>query len=178
MDPETVARLRCKIGEHELEVEGPTTFVVEQMDRWAKLAGLTPPTPVVETNSGSRPVVLVSELGTPPKLEELFTIDPAKKLIVPRVFSPGRRRNPDAALMILYGYRHLFPDMAMVPRSAFQTALAASGCRVARLDKVLQRHLDEGRIRRAGTRARTFYALTFPGEERAAALVREFYVPK
>ncbi len=178
MDAEVVAKLRCKIGEYELELEGPAPFVVEQMDRWAKLAGLTPATPLVEPNAASRHAVSLPAPGTPPKLEELFTVDAARRLIVPRVFSRGRRRNPDAALMILYGYRHLLPDMAMVPRSAFQAALAASGCRVARLDKVLQRHLDEGRIRRAGTRARTFFALTLPGEERAAALVREFYVPK
>lgn len=175
-----LTRARYKIGEHELEIEGPTAFVDQHVERWARLAGLVsaPAAPVVETVDPTQQPVFSVEAPTAPTLAELFHFDAAKKLVVPRVVSPGRRRNSAAALLILYGYRQFLPKTPSVGASLFKDALAASGCQISRLDRVVERHLEAGLISKSGSRKREFYALTVAGEQRALALLRAHGAPK
>ncbi len=175
MAEEALARLRYKIGEHELEIEGPTGFVSQQVERWARLTGLAPavdPPSRDPVDPAQQPVFPASPASSP-TLADLFHLDAARKLVVPRVVSPGRRRNADAALLVLYGYRLLLPQAAPVSGALFRAALAAAGCRVTRLDRVLERHIKAGLVAQSGTRKRCLYALTVSGEQRAMALARE-----
>ena len=112
MATDAVARMRCRIGEHELEVEGPTAFVAEQVDRWARLAGLAtaPPTPPREPRDSVLLSGVATELGTPAKPADLFHFDQGKRLVVPRLLRRGRRPSAEAALLILYGYRIFVPE--------------------------------------------------------------------
>lgn len=170
-----LARLRCRIGEHELEIEGPTAFVDRQVERWARLAGLVPAAdpPSRDPADPAQQPVFPDRPAPSPTLADLFHCDASRKLVVPRVVSPGRRRNADAALLVLYGYRLLLPQVAVVSGATFRTAPAAAGCRVTRLDRILERHIAAGLVTRSGTRKRDLYALTLAGEQRAMALVRE-----
>lgn len=175
-----LARVRYKIGEHELEVEGPTEFVDQHVERWAALAGLVsaPAAPAVDSVDPTQQPVFSVEPPAAPTPADLFHFDAAKKLVVPRVVTPGRRRNSDAALLILYGYRQFLPNTPTIGASLYKDALAASGCRISRLDRVVERHLEAGLISKSGSRKREFYALTVAGEQRALALLRAHGAPK
>ncbi len=181
MADEAIAKVRYRIGEHELEVEGPPLFVDRHVERWAKLTGLAlAGEPAAPPDDPVGPLQQPLFAATPARtitLADLFTFDPSRNLVATRILSPGRRRNPDAALVILYGYRLLLPQAPLVSSALFKSAFAASGCRVTRLDKVLERHLAEGLIRKTGSRKRELFTLTVSGEQRAAALVREFCGP-
>ena len=173
------ARVRYRIGEHELEIEGPTAFVDRQVERWVRLTGLAPapdPAPHDAADPARQPVFPASPTPAP-TLADLFRFDPARKLVVPRIVSPGRRRNTAAALLTLYGYRLLLPQTPVVSSALFRTALASAGCRISRLDRILQRHIEAGLVTKSGTRKREFFALTVSGEQRAITLARELCVP-
>lgn len=178
MTTESVARLRFKIAEHEIEIEGPPGFVAQHVERWAQLAGLANP-PASALREPADPVREPLFQANPPAAPtpaDLFHFDATRKLVVPRVVSRGRRRNGDAALLVLYGYRLFLPHTPTVPASLFRDALAASGCRVARLDRVIEPHLDAGLISKSGSRKRETYTLSVAGEQRAKAIILEHYV--
>jgi len=158
-----VVKLRMKIGVHEFEAEGPRDLVTAQLETWKQLAGLD----AAGTADGRT-------AAADPALRALFTADAEQKLIRLRVSPGGQRRNADAALLILYGYHTWFAatDDEEVPATRLKAALAASGHRPKRLDRVLAPHLAAGLVLKGGRHRHETYALTMPGRQHAAALAR------
>jgi hypothetical protein len=156
-------KLRMKIGVHELEAEGPRDVVMAQLDIWTRLAGL-PPAAAADRVAGDGD----------PALRSLFTVDAAQQLITLRASLNGQHRNADAALLLLYGYQTCLGGNgeAEVPAARLRAALAASGHRLKRPDRALTPHLIAGLVRKGGRHKHETYALTTPGSQRAAALVR------
>jgi hypothetical protein len=76
--------------------------------------------------------------------------------------------------LILYGYRTWFAatDDEEVPATRLKAALAASGHRPKRLDRVLASYLAAGLVLKGGRHRHERYALTMSGRQHAAALAR------
>jgi len=93
-------KLRMKIGLHEFEADGPSEVVLAQVETWKQLAGLTaPPTNL----SAAAPAAGDSD----PALRQLFGVNADQKSITLRATLGGRRRNANAALLLLYGHGSL-----------------------------------------------------------------------
>jgi hypothetical protein len=157
-------KLRMKIGAHELEAEGPRDLVMAQLEIWSRLAGL-PPAPSTADRSAQ---------PADPDLASLFRVGPGRQTIALRARLGGRTRNADAALLLLYGHPRLLggDSGAEIPAIRLRAAVAASGHRVQRLDRVLTHYVSSGLVRKAGRPRHETYALTPAGIQRAAALVR------
>lgn len=164
MPPAERVKLRMRIGLHELEAEGPRDLVMAQLAIWARLAAL--PTAAAAAAPAND--------GDDPALRRLFNVDAERKLVTLRAALAGQKRNADAALLLLYGYRTFLGggDGTEVPTVRLQTAVAASGHRVQRLDRALMRYISAGLIQKGGRYKRVTYGLTASGAQRADALVR------
>ena len=161
-------RLRMKIDAHEFEAEGPRDAVVAQLETWKHLAGLASRTP-------ASVAAAVSAAGDPdPALGQLFAVDADQKLVTLRASLRGRRRNANAALLLLFGCGTLVAagNGAEVAPARLAAALRASGYRLKRVDRALAPHLAAGFVQRGGRRKQPTYTLTVSGHQYAAALVR------
>ena len=157
-------KLRMKIGAHELEAEGPRDVVMAQLEIWSRLAGLSP------ASSTANRMVQPADSD----LAGLFTVDRDRQAIALNAPLGGRTRNADAALLLLYGHPRLLggDGGAEIPAVRLRAAVAASGHRVQRLDRVLTHYVSSGLVRKAGRPRHETYALTPAGMQRAAALIQ------
>jgi hypothetical protein len=157
-------KLRMKIGAHEIEAEGPRDVVMTQLEIWSRLAGLPSASSSADRSAQSAEADLAA----------LFTVDRDRQAIALNARLGGRTRNADAALLLLYGHPRLLggDGGAEIPAVRLRAAVAASGHRVQRLDRVLTRYVSSGLLRKAGHPRRETYALTPAGIQRAVALVR------
>lgn len=155
-------KLRMKIGLHEFEAEGPRDVVMAQLDIWTRLATLSATTDADRAGAAA------------PALRDLFHVDKTRQLITLRANVAGRRRNADAALMLLHGFQTCLggDGTASVPAARLNAALAASGHRLKRPGRVLTSYVAAGLVRRGGRHKHETYALTLPGAQHAAALVK------
>lgn len=158
-----VVKLRMKIGVHEFEAEGPPDLVTAQLETWKHLAGLDAAAATADGRTAA---------GGDPALRALFAADAEQKLIRLRVRPSGQRRNADAALLILYGYHTWFTasEDEAVPATRLKAALAASGHRPKRLDRVIAPHLAAGLVSKSGRHRHATYALTISGRQHAGSL--------
>ena len=160
-------KLRMKIGLHEFEADGPSEVVLAQVETWKQLAGLTaPPTNL----SSAAPAAGDSD----PALRQLFGMNADQKSITLRATLGGRRRNANAALLLLYGHGSLTAasNGAEMAPAQLGAALHASGYPLKRLDRALAPHVSAGLIHKGGTHKHTTYALTPAGHQYATELVR------
>lgn len=169
-----VLKLRMKIGAHEFEAEGPHDVVTAQFAAWKALAGFAS-APHEQTAAAPPHNLASTSPDTDPMLTKLFAVDAAQKLITLRIRLSGHRRNADAALLILYGYRSAFAadDGARVPAARLKAALAASGYSPKRVDRAVAPHVAAGFVRKDGRHMHEAYALTTPGSQYAANLARQ-----
>ena len=165
MPASDIVKLRMKIGEHEFEAEGPANLVAAHFETWKQLAA-------VGATTARRDASDIE--GPDATLRNLFTVDATQKSVTLRVKLLGRRRNADAALLILYGHRKWLAndggEELTMPR--LSAALAASGYRLTRVDRAIAPHLDAGLVRKGGPHKKLTYAMTAAGEQYAAGLAR------
>ncbi len=172
-------KLRMKIGVHEFEAEGPHELVSAQVERWLRAAGLGT-TPVDGRPAAADDRALRVSAGEPAgaaadaTLKTLYRVDPEQQLITLRVRVNGRRRNADAALLLLHGFDTCLGagEGSATPAVRLRAALAASGHRLGRVDRALAPYVVAGLVCKAGRHKHETYALTAPGTRRAVALAR------
>src|SRR5438105_153407 len=98
-------RLKVKIGPHEFEAEGPPESVAAQFEAWQSLVtamgGASPKEQEPQDNANAN-----DRQTSPGELPNIFKVDRAKRFVTLRVFpATGERRDADALLLILYGYK-------------------------------------------------------------------------
>ena len=150
-------KLRMKIGVHEFEADGPRDVVLAHLDTWMRAAGLRP------AGTGATDA---------PAPGRLFGVDAARQLVTLRVRIDGRRRNADAALLLLHGFETCLGDgnATGVAATRLREAMSASGYRLQRLDRTLAPYVTAGLVQKAGRHKHESYSLTESGGRRAVAL--------
>jgi hypothetical protein len=169
-DPQV--KLRMQIGANKLEVEGPTAVVAAMLMEWKQLAGLVPAaaTPSAEENAAAAQKAEIDA-----KIASLFAVDPQRELLTLCRAPRGKRRNGEAALLLLYGYSLRSGNSTDgVPGRHLFAALRASGLRFQRLDRVVASYIADGLLRRHGIHLQERYALTDAGRQHAEKLALAF----
>jgi len=168
-----VVRLRVKIGSHELEVEGPRQVVATHFATWQQLLAAHLPGEWPAKLPPRENAADATAAGDEKVIGDLFAVDRQRNLITLRV-SPAS--DADAALLLLYGFRQCGVDDGQeLLATRLQAALAASGCRRARLDRTLARHQAARLVKKTGHRKGSTYELTPAGCQRAEDLMRALH---
>lgn len=156
-------RLRLRVGPNELEVEGSREFVESQIDAWKHLF----------SQSAS------SEVGKPPesspdRAEEtgvgaVFSVNEERSMVSLTVQPRGDQREADAALLILYGFKTLADEDAVLV-GRIKDALEESGFRPGRIDRILAPHVKSGLVLKSGQGKGGRYRLSNTGVSSARDL--------
>jgi len=112
-----VLKLRMKIGAHEFEADGAREVVLAQLESWKHLAGLI-------TDAQSSLAAAGSADANDPAVHQLFSVSADRTSITLRATLRGRRRNANAALLLLYGCDTLSTGKAEIPRPSLPSPCA------------------------------------------------------
>ena len=157
-------KLRVKIGEREFEAEGQPDVVAARFEEFRAIAEGT-------IASIARPTHAVQP-PSHPSARGIFRLNPNSHTISLRIPPQGEDRQPNAALLILWGY-HVLRGEEEVAVTRITDALRQSGVPVARLDRVLGRYSKQQMVLKAGQGKGGRYRLTNQGLARAEALAQE-----
>ncbi|MGH9545082.1 MAG: hypothetical protein ACRD23_07685 [Terriglobales bacterium] len=165
-------KLHIKVGPHEFQGEGPEDTVKKNFEDWKSMIASITVMENVKSASGQSPVGgNVSAPLDGPHASRLFLLDDKKGLVTLRVLPRGEDRLPDAALLILLGFRQL-KDQDEVLVTQLKPALKQSGCGDKRVDSVVGKYLRDGLINKGGIAKGGRYSLTNSGIEKATSLAR------
>ena len=155
-------RVRIRIGEHELEAEGPPEDVNAQVLTFLRLLGR-------DDLVGLKPSAAAS-ISVPRRHEE-----DVRKLtsVAGRTVSLNASSGSvgEDVLLLLLGQLQLLGNAAVAGNEIME-GLRASGHRIPRADHILKRHAGTGHIVVTGKRRRRRYRLTTDGLERASNIAR------
>ena len=147
------SRLKIKIGENELEVEGATDFVQRQFDAFKRLVAVTTGQTQLSEDQAPTPISwdkIIRQRG--------------------RILSlSAQAKVEDAVLILLLSHRH-FRKNDNVTGSEIMNGLRDSGIEVPRADAVLLKHATAGRVIVNGRRRGRRYRLSAAGAERATQI--------
>ncbi len=182
-------KLRVKIGVHEFEGEGPTEQITSLYNDWLeRIASQPTEPPTTQTLSKQKPVIpaeKVTEVRTGDGytgMLDIFEMDEARDLCKLVVHPPaGDTRDPDAILLVLYGYRKCGNQGSGTPRvnvTKVKQSLDISGIGVARVDRAAKPYLDSRYILKAGRGKGGVYELTVTGLARAEELANRLFAER
>jgi hypothetical protein len=161
------AKVRVKIGEHEFEAEGTPESVQAQFEAFqsilsslgSKVASMAPatstPTPVEKGNPAHVP------------LERIMRVQGRVVSLTVMPASVG-----DAALLILLGNKDLRNNETATGQE-IGDGLAQSGRPVPRVDRVMEKMIEEAHVLKSGFKRATRYRLSNSGLSKALAVARE-----
>ena len=149
------SRLKIKIGESELEVQGETEFVQRQFDEFKRLLAI-----------GHQAELPAEDNGHPPISWE--------KIIRRRgrILSLSAPATVEEAVLVLLLSHHHFRKEEDVTGSEIMNGLRDSGIEVPRADTALLKHAKAGSVIVNGRRRSRRYRLSAAGAELAAQFAR------
>jgi hypothetical protein len=173
-----IFKLRVKIDGQEFEAEGPAELVRGQFEAFRAMmqetrrragAGL------LRQNGNDVPAqeIETRKMDAPTHREglvDLFRVAASPRALSLRQLPAGKTPEADAALLLLFGYQRLRNEDD-VPATTLNAALAQSGCRTIRLDRILKAYLNDRSIVRTGRGKGGRYRLTNLGLHKAEDLM-------
>jgi hypothetical protein len=163
-------KIRVKIGDHEFEAEGPTDTVQSQFEVFKELISSIP-------RASETPKIIEAEYVEPNK-DVIVThshVDVAKVLHVSgRVVSLTAlpKSAEDAALLIMLGHKDLRNNVSVTGQE-IGDGLAQSGRPVLRVDRIMEKALEEALVLKTGIKRGTRYRLTNQGLGKALNVAKD-----
>jgi hypothetical protein len=178
------SRTRLKIGVHELEVEGPTIVVQEQVKKFLELVATLPPeqvSPPVTVPTESKPMTATIATPSPvvsPSAVSIHSADVNLDKIMRvdnRVISlTARPDNAESAiLLLLYGQKMLRQNDGVTGAEVMEGITATGGLDVPRVDRLLEKMGRDGDVIVIGERRGKRYRLTNTGLTKARSVASQ-----
>jgi hypothetical protein len=173
------SKLKLRIGIHEFEADGPPELVKEQLQAFKELiASHTPaaPEPLIRTAVGiSVGAGTASAVGVdappadaaPEMLQRIMRVDDRVVSLTIRA-----RTIDEAVLLLLYGQKMLRGNDSVTGAEVME-GLTATGARVSRVDRLLEKAGDIGDAIVLGVGRAKRYRLTNAGAAKARAIAAE-----
>jgi hypothetical protein len=163
-------RIKVRIGDHEFEAEGPPELVQAQFEAFRELIKSNP----IQRNE-SPLTTETAEITSVPgptaqshvKLEKIMAVDGR---VVSLTALPASTE--DAALLILLGNKDMRNNLTVTGQE-IGDGLAQSGQLVARVDRIMEKHISDALVLKLGLGRGTRYRLTNQGLARALTIARE-----
>jgi len=163
-------RIKVRIGDHEFEAEGPPELVQAQFEAFRDLIKSSP-VQRIESPSPTETTEVVSALtataSSHVRLEKIMGVDGR---IVSLTALPASTE--EAALLIMLGNKDLRNNLTVTGQE-IGDGLAQSGQLVARVDRIMEKHIRDALVLKLGLGRGTRYRLTNQGLTRALAIARE-----
>ncbi|HLB86682.1 MAG TPA: hypothetical protein VJK29_03430 [Terriglobales bacterium] len=164
------SKLKAKIGPHEFEAEGPTELVQSQFQAWKELVAtfpqhiVAPVAPTVQEPAENKDDP--NKLPHIP-LEGIMHVDGR---VVSLTAVPATPQ--DAALLVLLGQKDLRNNHSSTGQE-IGDGLAQSGQPVERVDRILDKAIQEALVMKIGRGRSTRYRLTNQGLHKALSIARD-----
>jgi hypothetical protein len=163
-------RIKVKIGDNEFEAEGPTGVVNDQFESFKELV-MSSSRQVVSEGSANNPQVADStrkqDDETHVPLEQILHVSGR---VVSLTALPASAL--DAALLIMLGHKDLRNHVSVTGQE-IGDGLAQSGRPVPRVDRVMDKALEDAHVLKTGVKRGTRYRLTNQGLAKALGVARE-----
>jgi hypothetical protein len=164
------ARIKVKIGDSEFEADGPVEIVKAQFDAFKELLSLrvaeSPRTAQVDVRL---PVEKRAINGETPHVP-IETIMHASGRVISLTALP--MSTVDAALLILLGHKDMRNHLSVTGQEVGD-GLAQSGRPVPRVDRIMDKAIDEALVLKTGVKRGTRYRLTNQGLSKALNVAAE-----
>jgi hypothetical protein len=157
-------RLNMKVGEHEFHGEGSEDSVKRDFEEWKTLLSTTRVAHSPEVSQGGK---RGEDRDIDPN--QLFVVDEQSRLVSLRAIPRGDDRDREAFLLILYGFKSLVGEEAVLV-TQLKRAMRQTGCPVDRIDRIAAKYLVAGLVNKAGMNKGGRYSLTNRGLETAVSL--------
>jgi hypothetical protein len=163
---EDTYKLKIKIGNHEFEAEGPVAVVRDQFEAFKQLIATMPAQKREEEFSAPDGGSTTNQLPHLP-LEKIMKTEG-------RVISLTARSQTveEAVLLILLGQKE-FRGNNEVTGSEIQDGLKQSGYILPRIDRIMDKHSQDGSVITLGVRRGRRYRLTNQGLTKALHIAKE-----
>lgn len=171
MEPQTgVTRIKLKIGDHEFEAEGPAETVERQFDIFKELISAMP-----------RQLDNKRENGTVKASENKQLTEDSTRVSIEKVLHVSGRvvsltalptSTEDAALLIMLGQKDLRNNESVTGQE-IGDGLALSGRKVPRVDRIMERALNDSLVLKSGVKRSTRYRMTNQGLTKALNIARD-----
>ena len=169
---EQTSRLKLKIGAHEFEAEGPPDLVKEQLEAFRLLISTVPAAPpAAAVVQAPPPLTVVDEsaqqMNAEASLARIMRVDDR---VVSLTIRP--RSVDEAVLLLLYGQKAMRANDS-VTGAEIMDGLTATGVRVERADRLLEKAAMAGDVIVAGAGRAKRYRLSNAGLANARSVAAE-----
>lgn len=166
-----VAKLKIKVGDHAFEAEGPVELIRSQFEAFKEIISAVPaPTSKTIAPSIQAEFTQVDENngdGNKGILQKLLHVDGR---VVSLTAIPTSTQ--DAALLVMVGHKE-YRDNLAVTGQEIGDGLAQSGRAVLRVDRIMEKAIEESLVLKTGIKRGTRYRLTNQGMAKALAVAKE-----
>jgi hypothetical protein len=158
------ARIKVKIGDNEFEADGPVEIVKAQFDAFKELLS----SKASESQKGAQlnmpnPVEIAGKNGEPPHVPIEKILHSAGRVVSLTALPAS---TVDAALLIMLGHKDMRNHLSVTGQE-IGDGLAQSGRPVPRVDRVMDKAIEEAHVLKTGIKRGTRYRLTNQGLSKA-----------
>jgi hypothetical protein len=164
------SKIKIRIGDHEFEAEGPTESVQRQFDSFKEIIVSLPTksAPQVMQNTNNN----LQNQSHPTNFQHIHL----ERImhVVGRIVSLTAipTSTEDAALLIMLGHKDMRNNQAVTGQE-IGDGLAQSGRPVPRVDRVMEKAIENAHVLKSGIKRSTRYRLTNEGLKKVLAVAQE-----
>ena len=163
-------KIKLRIGDHEFEAEGPVEIIQAQFQAFKDIISASPSITALQkppSDGNSQPNKDITLGGPHISIEKIMHVSGR---IVSLTALPASIE--DAAMLIMLGQKDLRNNLAVTGQE-IGDGLAQSGRQVPRVDRVMDKALNEQYILKTGFKRSTRYRLTNQGLSKALAIAKD-----
>ncbi len=163
-------RIKMKIGDNELDTEGTQDFVQAQVTAFQAMISSQPSVPVAQKSTDSRNIK--DNNGVTPSfphidIEKIMHVSGRVVSLTALPASPS-----DAALLIMLGHKDMRNNLSVTGQE-IGDGLNQSGRGVPRVDRIMDKTIEESLVLKTGLRRGTRYRLTNQGLSKALEIANQ-----
>lgn len=163
-------RIKVKIGDNEFDAEGPTETVQAQFETFKQLISSAASVSATAKSSNSLKVWAALDKQPEPPHIPIEKVLHAAGRVVSLTALPASL--VDAALLIMLGHKDMRNHLSVTGQE-IGDGLAQSGRPVPRVDRVMDKAIEEAHVLKTGIKRGTRYRLTNQGLAKALVIAQE-----
>lgn len=163
-------RIKVKIGENEFDAEGPTETVLAQLEVFKQLlSSASSLVKAEEEKEAANAVENKEKTNEPPHISIEKIMHAAGRVVSLTALPPSA---VDAALLVMLGHKDMRNNVSVTGQE-IGDGLAQSGRPVPRVDRIMDKAIEDAHVLKTGIKRGTRYRLTNQGLLKALAVASD-----